>query len=303
METASVEYHVDQPADEGSRPNTCRILTLGRSRPLSTYDALIGNDGGMAGRIDVNADLGEGFGPWRLGDDEAMLSLVTSANIACGGHAGDPETMFRTLSTAARNGVIVGAHPGYADREGFGRRIIPMSLDEIGRMVAAQIGALRAVAALVPVDVSYVKTHGALANLAARDADVARSIVEVVQRIDPQLAILAISGTEVEHVARASGVRVFSEVFADRGYQPNGQLVPRGEPGAMIHDNAEATDRLLGFLETGLMPVVGGESIPLAADSICVHGDSPSAVGMTQSIRSGLVAAGATLTGFVNPTA
>lgn len=256
----------------------------------------------MTGRIDVNADLGEGSGPWRMGDDEVMLSLVTSANIACGGHAGDPETMFRTLSTAARSGVIVGAHPGYADREGFGRRIIPMSLDEIGHMVAAQIGALRAIAALVPVRVSYVKTHGALANLAARDADVARSIVDAVQRIDPQMAILAISGTEVEHAARSLGASVFSEVFADRGYQPNGQLVPRGQPGAMIHDESEATDRLMGFFETGLMAVVGGEPIPLAADSICVHGDNASAVAMTKSIRNGLVAAGATLTGFVNPT-
>ncbi len=258
----------------------------------------------MTRRIDLNADLGEGFGPWRMGDDEAMLSLVSSANVACGGHAGDPETMYRTLSIAARNGVAVGAHPGYADREGFGRRIIPMGLDELGRMVAAQIGALRAVAALVPtpIDVSYVKAHGALANLAARDGDVAAALVDAVQRIDADLAILAISGTEVERVARAAGSPVFSEVFADRGYRSNGQLVPRGEPGAMIHDEAEAADRIIGLIETGLMPVAGAEPIPLAVDSICVHGDSPSAVAMTTAVRDRLVAAGITPTRFTQST-
>ena len=256
----------------------------------------------MTGRsIDLNADLGEAFGPRAMADDSAMLTLVSSANVACGGHAGDPETMFRTLSTAAENGVVVGAHPGYADREGFGRRIIPMSHAEVGQMVAAQIGALQVVAALVPVEVRYVKTHGALANLAARDADVAAAIVDAVQRVSPDLAILAISGTAVERVARTAGVPVFSEVFADRGYQPNGELVPRGEPGAMIHDRHEATDRLLRFLETGRMPVVAGEPIELDAHSVCVHGDSDGAVAMARLLRDELVAAGMQPTGFVAP--
>jgi 5-oxoprolinase (ATP-hydrolysing) subunit A len=253
----------------------------------------------MARRIDLNADLGEGTEAAHHASDDAMLDLVSSANVACGGHAGDPDIMFRTLSNAARNGIAVGAHPGYADRVGFGRRVIPMELDEIGRMVAAQIGALQAVAALVPVKIAYVKTHGALANLAARDADVAHAIVDTVQRIDPRLAVLAISGTEVERIARAEGVPVFSEIFADRGYQPNGQLVPRGEPGAMIHDAAEATERLLAFVETGLMPVVGGTPIRLEADSICIHGDSPSAVAMARSVRAGLTDAGVELASFV----
>ncbi len=234
-----------------------------------------------------------------MGDDEAMLGIVTSANIACGGHAGDPETMHRTLTIAARNGVTVGAHPGYNDRAGFGRRIIPMSPGEIGRLVAAQIGALQALAAMVGLTVRYVKPHGALGNLAARDAEVSHAIVQAVNAISEDLAILAISGTELEVVARAEGAAAFSEIFADRGYQPNGQLVPRGEPGAMIHDGSEATDRLLGFIETGLMPVVGGEAIPLDAQSICVHGDSPGAVEMAQQIRSGLLAAGVHLSGFV----
>lgn len=252
-------------------------------------------------QIDLNSDLGEGFGPWSMGDDEAMLCIVTSANIACGGHAGDTETMFRTLTTAAANGVAVGAHPGYNDHPGFGRRIIPMATDEIGRMVGAQIGALQALAAMVPVEVQYVKPHGALGNLAARDIDVARAIVDAVHRISADLAILAISGTQLEVAARDHGVAVFSEIFADRGYQPNGQLVPRGEPGAMIHDAAEATDRLLAFLETGLMPVVGGDPIPLEGQSICVHGDSPGAVEMAQQIRTRLVASDVQLRGFLDP--
>ncbi|MFW2335602.1 LamB/YcsF family protein [Ilumatobacter sp.] len=252
-------------------------------------------------RIDLNSDLGEGFGPWPMGDDETMLSLVSSANVACGGHAGDTETMFRTLSIAARNGVTVGAHPGYLDREGFGRRVIPMSPEQIGRMIVAQIGALRAVAALVPVEVRYVKAHGALGNLAARDRDVAGAIVDAVRQLDRDLALLAISGTELEIVAKESGAPVYSEVFADRGYLSTGQLVPRDRPGAMIHDPDEACERLLGFLESGLMPVTDGEPIPLAAHSICVHGDSAGAVAMTRVIRDGLAGAGTEVTGFIPP--
>ena len=254
----------------------------------------------MPRRIDLNSDLGEGFGPWTMGDDDAMLTLVTSANVACGGHAGDTETMFRTLSTAAHHGVAVGAHPGYADREGFGRRVIPMTLPEIGRLVAAQIGALRAVAALVPIEVGYVKPHGALGNLAARDRSVARAIVDAVQRVDDDLALLAISGTALEQVAREAGATVFSEDFADRGYRPDGQLVPRDQPGAMIDDPVEATERLLAFLATGSMPVVDGDPIPLTAHSVCVHGDGPGAVEMARRIREGLIDEGVELGAFAS---
>lgn len=253
----------------------------------------------MTKQIDLNSDLGEGVGPSAIEDDATMLSLVSSANIACGGHAGDPETMFRTLSIAAANGVTIGAHPGYNDREGFGRRIIPMSHDEIGRMIAAQIGSLCAIAALVPTVVRYVKPHGALGNLAARDADVARAVVDAVLKVDERLAILAISGTTLEDVAREAEATVFSEIFADRGYQPDGQLVPRGQPGALIHDADEATDRLLAFIETGHMPVVGADPIPLDAHSVCVHGDTDGAIAMTRSIRRELTAAGVALGGFI----
>ncbi|MEM1389245.1 MAG: 5-oxoprolinase subunit PxpA [Pseudomonadota bacterium] len=249
--------------------------------------------------IDLNSDLGEGFGPWPMGDDTAMLGIVTSANIACGGHASDPETMFETLRLAKENGVVVGAHPGFADRAGFGRRVIPMKPDEIGRMCAAQIGALMGVAALVGVTVAYAKPHGALGNLAARDRAVADAVVAAVQSIDPGLAILAISGTQSEQAARAAGAPVYSEIFADRGYLSTGQLVPRGQDGAMIHDAGEAAERLLGFLESGRMPVIDGDPIPLAAQSICVHGDSPGAVAMARAVRDRLQAAGVTVAPFL----
>ncbi|PHO02738.1 hypothetical protein CSC82_19195 [Rhodobacteraceae bacterium 4F10] len=252
-------------------------------------------------QIDLNSDLGESFGPWTMGDDATMLSLVNSANIACGGHASDPETMYKTLSLAKQHGVMVGAHPGYNDREGFGRRVIPMAPDEIGRMVAAQIGALVSVAALVPVKVRYVKPHGALGNLAARDPDVARAIAATILKIDPTLAVLAISGTCLEHAARDAGLTVFSEIFADRGYLSTGQLVPRGTPGAMIHDAEEAAARLIAFLKSGKMPVIDGDPIPLAAHSICVHGDGPAAVAMAREIRQRLEADGVTVSAFLNP--
>lgn len=250
-------------------------------------------------RIDLNSDLGEGFGPWSMGDDREMLSIVTSANVACGGHASDPETMFKTLKLARDNGVNVGAHPGFNDREGFGRRLIPMPPDEIGRMCAAQIGALIAVAAQVGVPVTYVKPHGALGNLAARDRDVADAIVSAVQRIDPNLAILAISGTQSEQAARAANAPVFSEIFADRGYLSSGQLVPRGQEGAMIHGAEEAAQRLIAFLESGLMPVIDGDPIKLVAHSTCVHGDSKGAVQMAREIRERLTSRGVQITSFL----
>lgn len=249
--------------------------------------------------IDLNSDLGESFGPWSMGDDSAMLSIVTSANIACGGHASDPETMYKTLTLAAKNNVVVGAHPGFNDREGFGRRLIPMSPAEIGRMCAAQIGSLMAMSKLTGTKVAYVKPHGALGNLAARDRDVADAIVAVVQSIDAELAVLAISGTQSEQAARAAKVPVYSEIFADRGYLSTGQLVPRSQEGAMIHDASIAADRLLNYLQTGLMPVIDGDPIKLNAQSICVHGDSEHAVAMAREIHSRLTAADFDVSSFI----
>lgn len=250
-------------------------------------------------KIDLNSDLGEGFGPWEMGDDAAMLDVVTSANIACGGHASDPETMFATLSMAAARGVVVGAHPGYNDREGFGRRVIPMAPAEIGRMVAAQVGALAGVAALAGAELRYVKPHGALANLAADDRAVADAIVASVAAQPGSLAVLAISGTELEHAARAANVEVFSEIFADRAYLPTGRLVPRSRPGAVLEDAEAVASRLVDFLKSGRMPVQGGAAIPLAAQSICVHGDTKGAVEMARLVRARLQEEGVNLAPFL----
>lgn len=249
-------------------------------------------------KIDLNADLGEGFGPWTMGDDAAMLDVVTSANIACGGHAGDPEVMFATLQAAAARGVVAGAHPGFADREGFGRRVIPMPPDAIARMVVAQIGALQGVAALAGVTLRHVKAHGALANLAADRADIAAAIAAAVAAMPGRLTLLAISGTELEVQARRAGLPVAAEVFADRAYRADGRLVPRGQPGAVIHDPAEAAARMLRFVETGRMPVLAGGEVALDARSICVHGDSPDAVALARAVRAALEGAGMTLSPF-----
>lgn len=254
----------------------------------------------MTRSIDLNSDLGESYGPWSMGDDAAMLSIVNSANVACGGHASDPDTMYQTLVLARENGVNVGAHPGYNDPLGFGRRIIPMSPDAIGRMVIAQVGALQAMARLAGTQVTYVKPHGALGNLAAADLNVATAIVTAVQSAAPDLAFLAISGMQLEVAARAAGAPVYSEIFADRGYLSSGQLVPRGTEGAMIHDADVAAERLLRVLESGKMPVIDGDPIPLAADSICVHGDGPSAVAMARSIQERLTAEGVILQSFLD---
>lgn len=249
-------------------------------------------------KIDLNSDLGESFGPWTMGDDATMLDIVTSANVAAGGHASDPETMYNTLRLAAERGINVGAHPGYADREGFGRRVIPMSPSQIGRMVAAQVGALQGVAALAGTEVRFVKPHGALGNLAADDRAVADAIVAAVKALPGGLAVLAISGTELEHAARAAGVVVHSEIFADRGYLSSGRLVPRSRPDAILADAAAAAERLLGFLETGRMPVVDGEPIALAAQSICVHSDTRGAIDIARQVRQRLEAAGVEFAAF-----
>lgn len=250
-------------------------------------------------RIDLNADLGEGFGPWRMGNDADLLAIVTSASVACGGHAGDPDIMVETLLAARALGVSVGAHPGYADPAGFGRRIIPMTLDGIERMVATQIGALMGAAALAGVRLGHVKAHGALANLAGDDPDVATAIARAVAAVSRDLVVLAISGTAQVGAAEACGLTVVAEVFADRAYLPNGRLVPRHQPGAVIHDAAAATARMVGFLATGRMPVLDGPAIALTAQSVCVHGDTPGAVEMARHLRRGLTGAGVTCAPFV----
>ncbi len=253
----------------------------------------------MTRTIDLNADLGEGYGPWSMGDDAAMLGIVTSANVACGGHASDPETMFRTMMLAKERGVSVGAHPSYPDLQGFGRRRLAVSNAEVERFVAAQVGALLAIGALAGHPVGYVKPHGALANVAAAEREVAEAIVRAVKALDRGLAVLAISGTELERAADAAGLRVFSEIYADRGYTPGGDLVPRSQPGALIHDSEAAAARLSAFLESGEMPTVDGGRVALNVDSVCVHGDNPAAVAMALRMRAVLGERGVTVAAFV----
>lgn len=243
-------------------------------------------------RIDLNSDLGEGFGPWTMGDDEAMLDIVTSANIACGGHAGDPSTMATTVAAATRAGVGIGAHPSFADREGFGRRRIPMSSTEIERMVAAQVGGLVGVASLSGAQVRHVKAHGALANLAAREAEVADAVARATRAIDDELVLLAIAGTELEAAADRAGLAVAREGFADRAYTDDGQLAPRGTDGAVLDDPDEAARRAVAMAEGRGLPLLSGGWRPQEVDSICVHGDTPGAVEMARRTRQALQDAG-----------
>ena len=202
---------------------------------------------------------------------------------------------------AALRGCVVGAHPGYADRQGFGRRVIPMAAEQIARMVAAQVGALHGVAALAGAQLRYVKPHGALANLAADDRVVADAISAAVAALPGGLAMLAISGTQLEVSARAAGLVVFPEIYADRAYLPDGRLMPRDQPGAVLHDPDQAAERLIRFVESGRMEVAGAAPIPLAASSVCVHGDSPGALDMARRVRARLEAAGIVIAPFLQP--
>jgi 5-oxoprolinase (ATP-hydrolysing) subunit A len=242
--------------------------------------------------IDLNADLGEGFGCWKVGDDRALLQIVTSANVACGGHAGDPETMFETASMASQYNVTIGAHPGFADKEGFGRRRLPLSAKEIERLVVTQVGALIGAVALAGAIVAYVKPHGALANWAAESPEIAVAIVNAVKVLHPSLAILAISGTHLDRAARNQGLPTYSEIYADRAYDRNGLLVSRHLPGAVLHDEAEILKRLRSFIESGRMETLDGHRIDLQAQSICIHGDTSGAVEISRSVRALLQDAG-----------
>lgn len=249
-------------------------------------------------RIDLNSDLGEAYGPWTMGDDEAMMDIVTSVNVACGGHAGDPATMARTVRAAAERGLAIGAHPGFPDREGFGRRVIPMSTTEVERTVAVQIGTLAGIAALEGARLTHVKAHGALANLAAREDDVADAIARATAAIDDALVLLAIAGTALERAAGRAGLPVAREGFADRAYTEDGHLAPRSEPGAVLEDADHAADRAVGMAEGRGLPLLNGEWRPQQVDSVCVHGDTPGAVVMARRTRTALEEAGFEIASF-----
>lgn len=243
--------------------------------------------------IDLNADMGESFGPWSMGDDAAMLDIVTSANIACGFHAGDPAVMDRTVRLAAQKGVGIGAHPGFQDLRGFGRhRILGLSPTEIRTMLLYQIGALQAIARAAGATVTHVKLHGALANMASEDSDLAGQFAEATAMADAGLIIIAMAKTVLESAAHSSGNPVAAEIYADRAYNDDGTLVDRKTAGAVLHDPQIAADRLLKAIEDKAVTSVNGVKIPVEPATVCVHGDNPVAVQMADTIRTRLDHAG-----------
>ena len=252
---------------------------------------------GRCVRIDLNSDLGEGYGPWQMGDDAAMLDLVTTANIACGFHAGDPETMRRTVALARERGVAVGAHPGYADLIGFGRRPVHgVGPNEIETLVAYQVAALQAVATLADHRVTHVKTHGALGNACADDDALADAVARGIEAADPQLAFMVMPGTATERAAERAGLLPIREIYADRTYDDSFNLTNRRVAGAVIHDADVALERVMRAVSEDRLESVSGKSLDVSIDSVCVHGDNPAAVVMARALRTGLEAAGWTIT-------
>ncbi|MFI6769096.1 LamB/YcsF family protein [Streptomyces sp. NPDC050355] len=248
--------------------------------------------------IDLNADLGEGFGRWQLTDDEALLSVVTSANVACGFHAGDPSTMRRVCDLAAARGVVIGAQVSYRDLAGFGRRAMDVPPDELADEIAYQIGALEVFARAAGTRVSYVKPHGALYNRCVHDAEQAGAVVEGVRTAGGGLPVLGLPGSRLHEAARLAQLPVVGEAFADRAYTAAGTLVPRREPGAVIHDPDEVVKRAVGMARDHAVTSRDGRRVAVAARSLCLHGDTPGAAGLARRVRSELTAAGVRVRSF-----
>ncbi|HEY8032722.1 MAG TPA: 5-oxoprolinase subunit PxpA [Methylocella sp.] len=248
--------------------------------------------------VDLNCDCGEGFGSYRIGDDAAMLDIVTSVNVACGFHAGDPEIMAQIFGAASARGIAIGAHPGFPDLWGFGRRKMPFTAGEIERLIAYQIGAANALATYAGARLAYVKVHGALSNIAMEEETIAQAIARAVKAVEPRLAFLAPAGTKLETGGLAQGLAVSREIYADRAYTDAGLLVERSSPGAVLHDAADASARALAMVLEGAIITISGKRLPASIDSICVHGDSPNAVAMAKAVRARLEQAGIALAPF-----
>jgi UPF0271 protein len=246
----------------------------------------------MGNKIDLNCDMGEGFGAYRLGNDEALMGLVTSANIACGYHAGDPLVMDRTVRLAAQYGVGIGAHPGFPDLVGFGRRAMLLAPEEIENAVLYQVGALAAFARSVGSELAHVKPHGALYNMAAKDIEVAWAIARGVARAGEEIIVVGLAGSVMIEAALEAGLRVAREGFADRAYEADGSLRSRKLDGALIHDPETAAERAVRIARDGVVVAYTGEGIPLRVDTLCVHGDTPGAVEIVKAIRRRLEEAG-----------
>lgn len=248
--------------------------------------------------IDLNSDLGESLGAWRMGDDDAMLDIVSSANVACGFHAGDPAGILQTLRRAKAKGVVVGAHVSYPDLVGFGRRAMDVASADLRADVIYQIGALKGLAAAAGTEVRYVKPHGALYNTIAHDERQANDVIAAIREIDAGLSLVALAGSPLLGWARAQGLRVVAEAFADRAYMPDGSLVSRRQAGAVLHDPQEVAERMLRLAKEGVVTAIDGSMVRIQADSICVHGDSPGAVEMARQVRLLLEGAGVVVRSF-----
>ena len=236
-------------------------------------------------KVDLNSDLGESFGAYRIGMDAEILRFVTSANVACGFHAGDPLIMEETVRAAKAAGTAVGAHPGFPDLAGFGRRNMACTPQEVKAYVKYQLGALDAFVRAEGLTLQHCKPHGALYNMAAADRALADAIAEAVADVDSRIILLGLANSKMIEAGRAAGLRTASEVFADRAYQADGSLVPRRLPGAVIHDPEEAIARTVRMVKEGVVTAVTGETVSITADSVCVHGDNPSALAFVKSIR------------------
>ncbi|GGH59687.1 LamB/YcsF family protein [Rothia aerolata] len=252
----------------------------------------------MAVTVDLNSDSGEAFGSWAMGDDETMMTLVSSANIACGFHAGDPLTMRKTCTAAARNGVAVGAHVAYPDLVGFGRRFMEIAPAELTNAVIYQMGALEAVARTAGSRVSYVKPHGGLYNAIVHHEKQAQAVAQAMKDFGGDLSILCLPNSEIEKAAQRLDIPVVHEAFADRGYTPQGTLVPRTEPGAVVHDAQAVAERVLRMALEGTVVAVDGSIVKLDAQSVCVHGDTPGAVEITRAVREKLTGYGVDIAPF-----
>ncbi|HLF95991.1 MAG TPA: 5-oxoprolinase subunit PxpA [Methylococcaceae bacterium] len=245
--------------------------------------------------LDLNADLGESFGPWRMGRDEALLELVTSANVACGFHAGDPDVMAETVRLAVARGVAIGAHPSLPDRQGFGRRAMAMTPAEIHNLALYQIGALAGFVCAAGARLVHVKPHGALYNQAAADPALASAIAAAVRAFDPNLVLVGLAGSCLMEAGRAAGLQVAREGFADRRYQSDGTLTPRHNPDALIDDPEEAVTQVVRMVERGEVLACDGTAVPVTVDTLCLHGDSPQAVALARHLRAELTARGIVL--------
>lgn len=257
---------------------------------------------GASKKVVLNADVGESFGAWPMGSDEELVPLVGAVNVACGLHAGDPVVLLKTVELAARAGVSVGAHPGYPDLQGFGRREMAMTPDELEAFVLYQLGAVAAACRAVGVPMTHVKPHGALYHRAAQDPQAASAVVRAVTRFDRDLVVVGLAGSALVERAQQAGLAVAREAFPERGYGPDGRLLPRHLPGSVITDPEQAARRAVTLALEGRVRAADGTTVPVEADTLCVHGDNPRAVEVARAVRAALQAAGVQLSGFTRPS-